>query len=57
MLTNRDLVVCDKCGHVYDMTGAVADSKQLAAISPCPNMIDNQECGGRIVWINPIKTK
>jgi hypothetical protein len=52
---SNDIVVCSN-GHVYDMSGVIADPKQLAAITWCPKLVGDDECGGLCVWKNPIKS-
>lgn len=51
--TNSTHVICDN-GHVYDMTGVSGPPEQVAAITWCPKVIDEVECGARVVWINPV---
>lgn len=50
--TNSTYVTCDN-GHVYDMTDAIGPPEQAASISWCPKIVNDAECGARVVWINP----
>ena len=48
-----NIVTCE-FGHVYDVSQVNASPQQRAAISWCPMVVDGKECGGKVLWINPV---